>query len=54
MTTITNILRKGLATKGNSFKITLSDLMEQAKMSKDETCIVLNSITQWNAWTMIK
>lgn len=53
MTTITSILLKGLATKGNLFKITLADLMKQSNMSEDDVCITLNSITQWNAWEMI-
>lgn len=53
MTTITNILIKGLVTKGNSFKITLNDLINQSNMSKDDVCIALNSITQWDAWEMI-
>lgn len=51
--TVKNILRTGLANKGNSFKISLFDLISKTNMSKDEVCIALNSITQWNAWDMI-
>jgi hypothetical protein len=53
MTTITNILRKGLATKGNSFKINYSELIKESGMTEDDVCIALNSITQWNAWNMV-
>ncbi len=54
MNTITNILRSGLARMGNGFKITLSELVEKANMTETEVIIILNTITQWNAWDMIK
>lgn len=54
MKTVTNILRNGLANTGNGFKITLSELVEKANMTEVEVIIALNSITQWNAWNMIK
>jgi len=54
METVKNILRSGLANKGNGFKITLSELVEKSKMDEVEVIIALNTITQWNAWDMIK
>jgi len=53
METIKNILRSGLATKGNSYKILLSELVNKSKMSNDEVCMALNTITQWNAWNLV-
>lgn len=54
MKTVTNILSSGLANTGNGFKITLPELVEKANMTETEVIISLNSITQWNAWNMIK
>tara|TARA_R110002051_G_C8769409_1_gene503319 strand:+ start:3893 stop:4060 length:168 start_codon:yes stop_codon:yes gene_type:complete len=54
MTTVKNILRRGIANTGSGFKITLSELVEKANMTETEVVIALNSITQWNAWNMIK
>ena len=51
--TIKNILRKGVANKGNSFKINYSELIKECGMEKDYVCIALNSISQYNAWDMI-
>jgi hypothetical protein len=54
MKTVTNILRSGLANTGNGFKITLHELVKKANMTEVEVIIALNSITQWNAWNMVK
>ena len=53
MKKVTNILKSGLAIKGNSFKISLNELIIKSEMNQNEVCIALNSITQWNAWEMI-
>lgn len=50
---VKNIIRKGLSTKGNGFKITLSDLAKESNLDVEKVNIALNTITQWNAWDMI-
>jgi hypothetical protein len=54
MITVLKILRKGLATTGNGFKIELSNLVKESGLSEIETIMALNSITQFsNAWDLI-
>jgi hypothetical protein len=54
MIKVLNILRKGLATTGNGFKIELSNLVKESGLSEIETIMALNSITQFsNAWDLI-
>jgi hypothetical protein len=53
METIKNILIKGIAKKGNSFKITFTDLLKESNTNETDLCIALNSITQFNAWDLV-
>ena len=54
MKNVMRILRSGLANEGNGFKIDLLELAKKANLTKLETIYALNSITQYNAWDMIR